>query len=97
MNYLANDIYCSHHRTRYGCRGDPVTIVAEHGDVLIVEAASKERFSVRRIDVTNDQQVGTDVQIIDTKVPEIEIAKVRTRPKTTRSKERIPPTQSELF
>lgn len=97
MMYLANDIYCSHHRTRYGCRGDPVTIVAEHGDVLIVEAAGKERFSVRKIDITNDQQSGTDVQNIDTNVPTNVTAIVRTRPKTTRSKERIPPTQSELF
>lgn len=53
---LANDITGIFKRTRYAKAGDTVKLIAEHGEVLIVENEIGERFSVRNDDMVNEKK-----------------------------------------
>lgn len=44
---LQADIVGPYSQIVYGLAGDRVTIIADHGNMLIVEAANKNRFAIR--------------------------------------------------
>lgn len=53
---LANDITGIFKRTRYAKVGDHVKLIAEHGQVLIVENEIGERFSIRSDEVVDEKK-----------------------------------------
>lgn len=97
--YLLDDIYCSHQRTRYGSRGDPVTIIADHDNVLIVEDNKGKRFPVPRSSVTENliSETKEPESVIKEPDPVIPSPKKAAPPPPTKRKRSGPPEQTNLF
>lgn len=82
----------------YARAGAPVTIIAEHGNVLIVEDEKKVRFPVLRSIVSHDPisepEITETVAINPVTVP----SPTKTvKSETTRKSKSVPPAQQNLF
>lgn len=82
--YLSKDVCSYKGAILYGPAGAEVTIVSEHGDVLIVQAISGERFPINREELSQDvtpTKITAPAPIIDLSVPQKKTKK-KSAPKT---------------
>ncbi len=67
MNFLNQDVKSvANKKCTYGLKGEAVTIIATHGNVLIVENTKKERFSVTATSVSQMETKNVDTLNVDT-------------------------------
>lgn len=49
--FLSTDIVSAFNRSHYGSADDPITVIADHGNVLIVEGPDNNRYAVTSIEI----------------------------------------------
>lgn len=96
MPFLLTDATSNTRRDHiYARAGAPVTIIAEHGTVLIVEDERKVRFPVLRSIVSQDPISEPEItEPVTTPVPSPTKA---VKSVTTRKSKSVPPAQQHLF
>lgn len=97
IKYLTEDARSITRRDHiYARAGAPVTIIAEHGTVLIVEDERKVRFPVLRSIVSQDPISEPEITepVIDVPIPSPTKA---VKSETTRKSKSVPPAQQHLF
>jgi len=74
--FLSIDIISAFKKTAYGHAGDPVKIVADHGEVVMVEDSEGFKFSVLRTELRTDN---------DTELPSLPAPELIPRPLENKS------------
>lgn len=91
QHFLSTDIISAFNRSHYGSADDPITVVAEHGNVLIVEGPDKNRYAVTSIEIRTDKNHSTPPVILEL-IPLPPESKSIPKPKTKIKKD-----QASLF
>lgn len=59
--FLTVDIISAFHRKAYGHAGDPVKVIADHGNVVMVEDSEGYKFSVLKTEIRDEKDSVPDV------------------------------------
>lgn len=91
QHFLSTDIVSVFNGSLYGSAGDPVSVVAEHGAVLIVEGPDNKRYAVTSVEIDTNPGSSNSPVILEL-IPLPPESKSILKPKTKTKKD-----QTSLF